>query len=117
MGIAYSRDLRERSVAAVNDGESPSEIARIFRVSARSLRRWRQQLATAGDLAPRPHPGRPSKLTAAHHLAVREHVDQHPDATLVDRSQWLAETYAVEVSASTMSRLLKALGLSFKKRV
>ncbi len=117
MSIAISRDLRERSVQAVNDGMAPSEIARIFQISIRSLRRWRHLEATTGDLTPRPHPGRPSKLSAEQRTAVHEHVRQHPDATLADRVAWLAATHDVQVSVATMSRLMKRLGLTFKKRV
>ena len=117
MGTARSRDLRERSVQAANDGMALGEVARIFRISVRSLRRWRRLAATTGDLTPRPHPGRPSKLSADHHAAVVEHVRQYPDATLAVRVAWLTATHDVQVSVATMSRLLNRLGLTFKKRV
>jgi transposase len=117
MARAYSRDLRGRAVAAVDAGRSPREIARLCRISERTLRRWRHLHATSGELAPRPHPGRPVTLTARHDQALIAHVAAVPDATLAERAAWLAETHGVQVHLMTVARHLHASARSFKKRV
>jgi transposase len=117
MARAYSRDLRARSVQAVDAGEAPSGVARLLRISERTLRRWRRQKATTGDLAPRPHPGRRPKLSPAQQAALGAHVRAHPDAALAERGGWIERSFGVRVSPATVSRLLAKLDCSFKKRV
>jgi Transposase and inactivated derivatives len=53
---------RLRAVQLVNEGESPTVIARILGVSVRSVHRWHVQAATGGLLAKRV-PGRPPRLS------------------------------------------------------
>src|SRR3954463_2355871 len=57
---------RRRAVDLGNRGERPSVVARCLGVDRNSVYRWRRQ-ATTGPmgLAARPHPHRPSALTAA----------------------------------------------------
>src|SRR5438105_5888984 len=52
---------RIRAVGLVEEGESPSMIARIMGVTTRSIRRWRTMLANGGLMA-KPVVGRPPKL-------------------------------------------------------
>ena len=58
MARAYSLDLRERVVAAVGDGQSSRQVARLFRVSVASVVKWAQRSRATGSPAARPMGGR-----------------------------------------------------------
>ena len=116
MARAYSRDLRGRSVAAVDAGAAPGEVARLLGIAARTLRRWRERKRATGGVAPKPRPGRPPKLDAAQRTALAEHVAAHPDATLAERAAWLETAHGGRVSVATVGRQLAKPGLSFKQR-
>jgi transposase len=56
---------RTRAVELLNQGESPSVIARILGVRRTSLYRWKKMAQAAPEgLAARPHPGPKPRLTA-----------------------------------------------------
>ena len=86
---AYSLDLRERILAAVDahDG-SIRWIARIVRVSTSFLVRWLPRRRATGTLAPKPHRGGPPPALGPddwERLAAL--VRQQPDATLEQLKQ------------------------------
>src|SRR2546421_11492077 len=58
---AYSQDLREHVLRAVDQGLSRTEIVRIFGVSSASIKRYLKQRNETGNLAPKAIPGRPPK--------------------------------------------------------
>lgn len=116
MPRAYSLDLRERLVRAIDAGLAPVEIERTMGVSRRTQRRWRQQQAATGDLTPRTSPGRPSKTSPAHHRRLQTQVEQHADYTLAQHCAAFAQATAIELCPATMCRTLARLGLSLKKR-
>lgn len=115
MPRAYSRDLRERSLAAIDAGLSPIEIERTFGISSRTLRRWRHQLAMTGDLTPRRPPGRPRRVTGEHDQRLRAQVTLHPDWTLAQHATAFTAATALAVSIATVSRRFTAFGFSLKK--
>jgi len=78
--MAYSIDLRKRVVEFVEEGGGKAEAARRFRVSLWCVHDW----CGRTDLAPKRHGPRQRKLDR---LALRQHVAQHPAATLQERAQ------------------------------
>lgn len=58
---SYPIELRVAIVEALGDGLSASEAARRFGVSVSSVKRFRARYQRTGELAPRPHPGRPAR--------------------------------------------------------
>jgi transposase len=109
-----SADLRERSLLALDAGRAPAEVAALFGVSPRTLRRWRRQRAV-GQLAPKRRPGRPRRIGPADEPALASQVRARPDATLAAHcDRWAAERGA-RVSPATMSRALARLRLPLKK--
>ena len=56
---AYSIDLRQRIVQAVESGMSLSEAARVYRVGRSTVKRYLSQQRVAGDLTPKIIPRRP----------------------------------------------------------
>ncbi len=92
------------------------EVARITGVSASTIRRYRRKAAAGASLDPGQSSGAPRKIPAAAEAALRAQVAATPDATLAEHcAQWAAAGQAT-VSCATMSRSLRRLGLSLKKR-
>jgi transposase len=111
---SYSIDLRERVLGACEAGEgSQGEIARRFRIGARTVSAW-LRAAREGRRRPKPHGGgRPPVGGRAETLA--ELVAARNDATLAAYAEQLAERTGVRRSLAAVCRALKALGLVRKK--
>lgn len=114
---AYSLDLRKRIVDAVERGVGTiSEIATLFRVHESFVFKLLRQKRERGDIAPLPHGGgAQAKLNEDHLMILTELVAEFSDATLDDLREQMKKKTKVEVSTSTISRALKALGLPRKK--
>jgi transposase len=110
---AYSMDLRERVVAAVDEGKQTKwEIALRFQVSTAWIRRLLQRRRETGSIAPTQRDYRvPHQVDDALRHRLAELVRQTPDATLDELRQAAGAT----VSRSTVARVLAALGLTLKK--
>jgi len=103
---AYSRDLRIRVMDAVDRGIPQAEVSSQFRVSVRSIKRWRHRQRERGHLAESPRPGQPGQKLPALRAGLLPHLEAHPDATLAELCQWWEETQGVRVSHATMSRVI-----------
>jgi len=113
---AYSLDLRERIMHAVATGMTKSRAARTFAVSLATVKNYTRQLQQTGSLVPRPIPGRPRAISAEQEAALVVELRAAQDATLDElRARWEQRT-GVTVSAATMSRTLKRLKWTRKKR-
>ena len=112
---AYSLDLRQRIVAALEAGESVTAVATRFAVSPRTVRRYRHQWREAGTLIARTSPGRPRLISPDQHDALGAQVLADPDARLLDHCQQWAASTGVVVSEATMCRTLQKLALTHKK--
>jgi transposase len=113
---AYSQDLRERIVRAVDQGASQKEAARIFGVSEPTVKRYLKLRRETGSLAPKAIPGRPKKKIGPLLALLRPQLEAHPDATLKEHCRlWETETGA-QVSSSTMGRAIQQLKWTRKKK-
>ena len=111
-----SADFRERLVTAIDAGLPPSEAATHFRVSMRTIYRWRARHRRGESLRERPRSGRPPKLPPERYPELREIVLAQPDATLPEHAARLAIQTGIDLSPSHLSRLLARLDLPLKKR-
>jgi transposase len=111
---AYSNDLRERLVAAVERGEqSLREIADLFGVSLSCLVRLLQHRRRTGSVQPKPHAGvPPRKLDAAAEARLLELVREQPDATLTE----LRDRLGIPCCLMTIARALQRLKMTRKKK-
>lgn len=111
---AYSPDLRERIVSAVDRGKgSLRELADLFLVNLSTIVRLLRRYRAAGSLLPKPHAGGPCPLLDdAACQRLRDLVREQPDATLAE----LQERLCTPCSLSTLCRTLQRLGLSRKKK-
>lgn len=113
---AYSVELREKIVQAYENKEgSQRQLASRFKVSLsfieRLLKRYREQQT----LSPSPHAGGFTSKLAAYSSAIAEIVEVDNDATLDELCQKLDAKYNVQVSSSTMCRILQKFNLTRKK--
>jgi transposase len=111
----YPADFRDRLLRALDAGLGRAEATRTFGVAERTIRRWQRQRRETGSVAPRPRPGRHRHIGAAAEPLLREQVQAHADATLVEHCARWALTQGVAVSTATMSRAVHRLGLPLKK--
>jgi transposase len=111
-----SRDIRERALAALDAGWSVADVAAFCQNDPSTVRRWRRQRARTGSGLPRPRSGRPPLIPPSAYPALEAQVTARPDATLADHCAFWATTHGVRPCVSTMSRLLRHLGLTLKKR-
>jgi len=113
---AYSGDLRERIVKAVDQGVPRAEIVRLFNVSKATIKRYLKQRRETGSLAPKAIPGYTPKKIGALQRGLLPQLEAHPDAILEEHCRlWEAET-GVKVSISTMSRAILRLNWTRKKK-
>ena len=114
-GRAYSVDLRERIVRAVQQGMSQPQAAQQFSVSLASVERYLRLNREGQGLQARPRPGRSvSVLRPEEHEALREQVRAYPDLSLAEHAALWREDHSA-ASPSTLVRRFKALGLTRKK--
>jgi transposase len=114
---AYSVDLREKVVAAVDNKEgSLREIAKRFRVSKSFIDKLIKQRREIGTIAPLPHGGGSTPLVDVEkEVLVGNRVLENIDSTLQELCDYLEKRSKVRVSQSTMCRLLQKLDLRRKK--
>jgi transposase len=111
---AYSNDLRERLVAAVERGEqSFRQIAHLFAVSLSCLVRLMQRHRRIGTVAPKPHAGGPTpQLDDQAQARLLELVHAQPDATLAE----LRDRLGIPCCLMTIARALQRHRITRKKK-
>ena len=116
---AYSLDLRLKVLDAVDRGIPRREVVRTFGVSMPTIERYIRRRRRTGQLAPKPSPGRtPSILaTAEERRALWKQLEENDETTLERHCELWEQERRVKVSVSTMSRAVRKLGWTFKKRV
>ena len=114
--MAYSLDLRERVLAAVDRGLSRTEAAKLFAVARATITDWVTLRRETGSLAGQQPPGRPRTIGLADHEALRAQLTAQPDATLEAHvAHWTAQHPSQSLSVATMSRAIQRLDWTRKK--
>jgi transposase len=108
------------ALAAIYDGASRTEAARIGGVTLQIVRDWVVKFNTHGPdgLIDRKAPGQPSKLNHSHRQAIAKAIESGPIASvhgvvrwrLADLCQWIFEEFRVTVAKQTLSRELRGMG-------
>ncbi len=112
---AYSQDLRERVLRAVDLGRPRAEIVRFFGVSSATIKRYLKQRREEGHVRPRAIPGRPPKKRAQVEAGVLPQLQAYGDAMLEQHCAMWEQAHGERVSRWTMSRAIKRLGWTRKK--
>ena len=111
----YSRDLRERVIAAVKAGESRNAAARSFGLSVSCVVKWMQAHRATGRVEAKPMGGRRPYALAAQRVFVLSRLSEKPDLTIGALEVELADR-GVKVSRYAVWHFLRYLDLSFKKK-
>jgi transposase len=112
---AYSEDLREKIVEALERGMGKSQAARTFSVSISSVKRYAKMAEEGGSLAPKNRPGSKPKLDERSRKLLQADLEEHPFLTLQQRCEYLRAVASVEVSRSTVCRAIKRMDSTRKK--
>lgn len=108
------------ALAAVYDGATRTEAARIGGVTLQIVRDWVMKFNAAGPdgLIDRKAPGQPSRLTDSHRAALAAMIESGPIPAvhgvvrwrIVDLCQWVWEEFQVTIARQTLSRELRRIG-------
>src|SRR5918995_1342840 len=112
---AYSVDLREKIIAAVERGMSKAQDARTFGVGATSVKRYVKLAEEGKPLRPGKAPGKKAKLDESAMKLLEEDMHARPAVIYENRADLLCELLGVRVSKSTICRMVRRLGYTRKK--
>lgn len=112
---AYSQDLRERVLRAVDQGKAQQQIVEALGVSLATIKRYVKQRRELGHVKPKAIPGRPAKKAAQLEAGLLSQLQAHPDVSLEHHCQLWEQTHGEQVSSRTMSRAIKRIGWTRKK--
>ncbi len=114
MTRAFSNDLRERVVSAVEAGESTRFVAKRFGIAVSTVVKWHQRWRETGSVAPAKMGGHRPFILDAHNDFIVEEINRTSHLTLSKLQDLLAKR-GVKVSHDTVWRFLRREGLTFKK--
>lgn len=110
----YSYDLRQKVIQAIElDGLKKSEASQLFNISRHTIDLWLKRKAETGDFQALPNQplGNGHKITDWEKF--REFAKVHGDKTQVE----MAQLWEEQISDRTISRALKKIGFTRKKRL
>lgn len=111
----FAEDLRQR-IIAIPENVGSAEVGARFEVSASFVRKFRQKFREGGTLEAKPYPGGVRRVSRENEAVLRKIVAQHFDATLRELCDLFEDLTAVSMSLATMSRQLRRMGISLKKK-
>lgn len=109
---AYSNDLREKVMAALDRGEKKSHVSQMFHISRDTIDRWLKRRTATGSIQAAQGYQRGHNQRILDWEEFRAFAQTHGDKTQSE----MAQMWQGNVSARTMSRALARVGLSRKKR-
>ena len=114
MRASYSADLRRKIFEAVSTGTPRAQVA--FGVGLSTVERYTGRAERGEGLDPRKPPAKGRRVDGAARRLLERGPDERPTATLPDRRELLVRVAGVEVSDSTVSRvLLRRMGIGRKE--
>jgi transposase len=108
------------ALAAIYDGSTRTEAAKIGGVGLQIIRDWVLRFNARGPdgLLNGKAPGQPSKLNDAQRQAIAQMIESGPIPAihgvvrwrLIDLAQWIFEEFRITIAKQTLSRELRAMG-------
>jgi transposase len=108
------------ALAAIYEGATRTEAARIGGVTLQVVRDWALKFNAQGPagLIDRKAPGQPARLNEAHRAALAAIIESGPIPAvhgvvrwrIVDLCQWIFEEFRIAISQQTLSRALRKMG-------
>ena len=113
----YSLDLRQKIVSTYEAGNtSIRKVAKQFQVATKTVQTLLKQYRETGELNHKPL-GSPIKSPLeVHREKILEIVSEHPDWTLWQYCEEVAEQTGVSVTTGSMCRFFKRHNITVKKR-
>jgi putative transposase len=113
---AYSKDLREKVIAALESGEyTQPEIAENFLVSLRFVEGLWQRWKSTGSYEALPHGGGKKRVLGEFEDILRAAIAKQPDLTLDQLCEKVMQAKGIKANKSMMCREIKRLNLPVKK--
>ena len=112
---AYSEDLRQKIVDAIERGMPKAEAARTFGVGISTVKRYATKAQRGESLQPGKAPGKLPKMDEKVSELLEEDLRERPFVTLRERCEYVEAISGVSVSRSTMCRAIARLGKRRKK--
>ena len=112
---AYSKDLRQKIVDAIERGMSKAEAARTFGVGISTVKRYATKAQRGEPLEPAKAPGKRPKMDERVRKLLEEDLKERPFVTLRQRCDYVEAISGVSVSRSTMCRAIARIGSTRKK--
>lgn len=111
---AYSQDLRERVLRAIERGERPAEVARRFEVSRVWVYQVRNRWRKDGQRSSLPIGGHRRSCIADHEAQVRDWLGAEPDLTLAEICERLTKQ-GIQIKVPALWHQLDKWNLTLKK--
>src|ERR1700729_1970529 len=116
MSKAYSQDLRDRVIDAVERGEmSRRAAARRYAISESVAIKWLERVERDGSREPVGHGGHPASKVMAHRDFLQAARTEKTDVMLQALCDRLSAERGVKADTSMMSRFFRKIGVTFKK--
>ena len=112
---AYSEDLRQKIVDAIERGMPKVEAARTFGVGISTVKRYASKAPRGESLEPGKAPGKRPKIDEKVRKLLEEDLHERPLLTLRQRCDYVEAISGVSVSRSTMCRAIARIGPTRKK--
>lgn len=115
MARGYSKDLRERAVGLVEDGDSRREAATILGLAPSTAVRLLARWTTTGSVEAKPGTGHSRSPLKAHEQWLLDLVAREPDLTLEEIRTRLKRDKKLKVAVSSVWRFYARHAITFKK--
>jgi transposase len=113
MAKAYSDDFRQKVIQAIElDGLKKCEASLLFNISRNTINLWLQRKAETGDVKPKPRKVSQQSSKINDWEKFRTFVKQHGDK----QESEMAQLWEGEISQRTISRALRKIGHTRKKK-
>ncbi len=113
MAKPYSDDFRQKVMQAIElDGLKKSEASQLFNISRNTINLWFQRQAETGDVKPKPRQASQQIGKISNWDKFRAFVKEHGDKTQTE----MAQLWEGEISQRTISRALRKIGHTRKKK-
>ena len=112
MPSPYSDDLRQKAIASVEQGERKKTVSQLFNISRNTLEQWLKRQEQTGNCQAITGYQQGSRQKITDWDRLRELVQQHGGKTQAQ----MASLWGDDVTQQDISRALKKLGWSRKKR-
>ena len=119
MPVPYSLDLREKAIAAYENGEGTQiEISSRFSIGLRTLQEWLVLKQETGNVNPKEyiHRGRMPIINEKGLLFINKLILEKPDILISEIRSLYKKKFKMIVAQSMVSRALKQLNLRRKKK-